>query len=82
VAAVASGQQQQLHLPDRGAVARACAAAASIPQGAECASLHALPARAGGGGGLLVLLSERARALTDKDRKWAAALAGKLADVL
>ncbi len=83
VAAVASGKQQQVFLPDRSAVARSCPNSSSIPAGAECASIHHIASSSGKASqGMLVLLSEKARGLTEKDRKWAAALAAKLVEVL
>jgi hypothetical protein len=73
-AAVASGARPQLWLPDRGAMGRAGADAwACVPRGAGSLLLQGLP-----GGGLLVVICDRPRALPDKDRKWAAALAAKL----
>jgi hypothetical protein len=77
-AAVAAGAAGPLHLPDRASMARAGIAGwAFVPAGAESALLAPLP-----GGGLLLVLSERARGLSAKDRAWAAAMGAKLGAAL
>lgn len=77
---------QPLHCPDRAAIAKAGAASwASVPEGAD--SLLAQPLLCfgqadGSPQGLLLLLSERPRALSSKERAWAAAVAAKLCSAL
>lgn len=74
MAAVASGAAPSLWLPDRAAMARVGADGwAFVPRGAQSLLLQSIP-----GGGLLVLMADRPRALPGKDRRWAAALAAKL----
>ncbi|KAL4423674.1 hypothetical protein ABPG75_000975 [Micractinium tetrahymenae] len=91
-AAVAAAAGGQLYCPDRGAMEKAGAAAwPGVPEGAE--SLLAQPllpfddadssgigSSSGGAAprGVLLLLSERPRALSSKERAWAAAVAAKL----
>lgn len=83
-----------LYCPDSAAIAKAGAASwPGVPEGAE--SLLAqplLPLEAAAGSapaagsaaprGVLLLVSERQRALSAKERAWAAAVAGKLCSVL
>ncbi|WIA36779.1 hypothetical protein OEZ86_008037 [Tetradesmus obliquus] len=71
--------QQQLWLPDRSALQQAGVSSwGFVPEGVQSALLQAVP----GGKQLLLVLAERPRALSDKDRKWVAAVASKLGGVL
>lgn len=80
--------QAQLYCPDRAAIAKAGAGGwQCVPEGAE--SLLVQPLLPFGSGsssgapqGLMLLLSERPRALSSKERAWAAAVAAKLHDAL
>jgi hypothetical protein len=71
---VLQGERQQLWLPDRAAMARAGVDGwAVVPRGAQSLLLQHVA-----GGGALVVLGDRPRALPGKDRSWVAALARKL----
>lgn len=71
--------QQQVWLPDRSALQQAGVSSwGFVPEGVQSALLQAVP----GGKQLLLVLAERPRALSDKDRKWVAAVANKLGGVL
>lgn len=74
---LAGGQQQQW-LADRSALQQSgLGSSGCVPEGVESALVQAVP-----GGALLLVLAERPRVLSDKDRKWVAAIAAKLAEVL
>eukprot|EP00882_Tetradesmus_deserticola_P028451 GHRQ01031694.1.p1 GENE.GHRQ01031694.1~~GHRQ01031694.1.p1 ORF type:complete len:107 (+),score=63.30 GHRQ01031694.1:3-323(+) len=73
------GGQQQLWLPDRSALKQAGVGSwGFVPEGVQSALLQAVP----GGKQLLLVLAEKPRALSHKDRKWVAAVANKLGGVL
>lgn len=82
---VGSGEEE-MYCPDRAAMERAGLAGwACVPAGVETALAQPLRSMGSAGGpseGTLLLLSERPRALSGRERAWAAALAAKLADVL
>ncbi len=83
-AAVAAAVPGQLYCPDRAAIEKAGAATwPGVSEGAESLLAQALlPFDQGGSStaprGVLILLSERPRALSSKERAWAAAVAAKL----
>lgn len=86
-AAVGAAAAGQLYCPDRAAIEKAGAAAwPGVPEGAESLLAQPLAPFEGAGGsaagaqgsGVLLLLSERPRALSSKERAWAAAVAAKL----
>ncbi|KXZ41573.1 hypothetical protein GPECTOR_384g189 [Gonium pectorale] len=83
LAAVAGGSSPQLWLPERplgspGAAGTGLGGLASVPGGAQCLVAQHVAA-AGGGPALLVVFSERPRALSERERLWVAAVAEKLA---
>lgn len=79
LASVLSGATQQLYLNDRPALQQSgLASCACIPVGAQNAVVQHIP---GVPGAALVVLSERAGGLSEKDRSWVAAVASKLAPV-
>lgn len=83
----AGWRQGALYCPDRGAIDKAGAGAwACVPAGAESLLVQPLLPFGGEGGGssrgVLLLVSERPRALSAKERAWAAAIAAKLHDAL
>jgi hypothetical protein len=86
-AASSAWRQGALYCPDKAALAGAGAAAwGCVPEGAESLLVQPLqPLDSAGGAaqgqehpGVLLLLSERPRALSAKERAWAAAVAAKL----
>ncbi|KAJ9528529.1 hypothetical protein QJQ45_020494 [Haematococcus lacustris] len=77
------GTKQQLYLADPQALARDPAVAqwATLPKGAQCLSLHRLPAAQRGDSrqpSFLIVFAERPRAFSDKERSWVDAVARKL----
>lgn len=63
-----------------GMAARGLRALPAVPQGVQSALVQALPAGADGAApGLVLVLCERARALSQRERGWVAAVAAKLA---
>lgn len=85
LAAAAAGGGGALYLPDPAALARAGADAwGLLPPGAGCALVQPIPGVGAGAPpvGVLVAAGDAPRALTDRDRAWAASLAAKLAPVL
>lgn len=77
---VVAGSASQLYLPDRGAMeAAGLGGGSSIPAGVNSLMLAHLP---GMQSGCLMVLSDRARGLSDKDRNWAVAMAAKLGPIL
>lgn len=86
-AASKAWRQGAVYCPDRAAFAKAGAASwPCVPEGAESLLVQPLvPFGDGAGGsprGLLLLVSERPRALSSKERAWAAAVAAKVHDAL
>ncbi|KAG2485093.1 hypothetical protein HYH03_016190 [Edaphochlamys debaryana] len=76
LAAVASGSSPASWLPERSGFG-AAASLPALPAGAQ--SLYAAHVEAAGGGpGVLVVFSERPRAMADRERGWVAAVAAKL----
>jgi len=81
-AAAAGGSRQPLYLPDRGSMSRVSAQSwASLPAGAESLLVQPI-STASGKQAALLLFSERPRALSDRERSWAAAIANKLSPVI
>lgn len=84
-AASSTWRKGVLYCPDKAALAGAGAAGwGCVPEGAESLLVQPLQPLDGAGGaeedcpGVLLLLSERPRALSAKERAWAAAVAAKL----
>lgn len=81
LANVLSGKADQLWLPNRSSINSAgVSACKAIPSGVESMLAQHIPSSQGttGPGGILLLMSERPKALSDRERTWAAAMAKKL----
>ena len=79
VASVLEGYVGQVWLPDKISISKAgVLVGRSIPDGVESLLVQQVLSSNGKTRGLLVLFSERARSLSDKERGWVAAIAKKV----
>lgn len=85
---VLTGVNSQVWLPDRSAVNRIKGLAGTrlIPEGVESLLVQSIPPvtpdQGGGQGGVIMVYSERPRALSDRERRWVAEIARKLSAAL
>ena len=79
VASVLEGDVGQVWIPEKANISRSgILVGRSIPDGVESLLVQQVLSSNGKSRGLMLLFSERARSLSDKERGWVAAMANKV----